>query len=275
MVINKNINNLDKKPFFIAEIGINHGGSLKKAKLLIDDAVEAGADAVKFQTYISELRAPKNNKNIFDILKTCELNYEDFKVLKDYSEYKGIIFFSTPFDIESVDFLSSIGVSIGKIASFDTTNTDLISHAASKFNSLIFSTGMTSLLQINECLKLIVKNKCEPIILHCISSYPLDAKDARLSNINYLKENYGEYKIGYSDHSNGIKIPLYAISLGANIIEKHFMLENDDCIDRPVSISKIKFKEMVTEANLLIEIMGNQEFGVRDAERSALTFRRY
>ena len=266
--------NSNKKNFFIAEIGINHGGSLKKAIELIDEAVDAKADAVKFQTYISHLRAPKDNDVVLDILKKCELKFSDFKTLKEYSDSKGIQFFSTPFDIESAEYLGEIGIKLAKIASFDTTNINLLKKASSIFDTLIVSTGMTSIKQIDNFIDILKTNNCKPIILHCISSYPMEVSEARLSNIPYLLSKY-PHLVGYSDHSPGIKIPLVAIALGAKVIEKHFMLENDDCIDKPVSITKKMFKNMVEQSSDIHKMIGDSMFGVRDVEKEALTFRRY
>lgn len=260
--------------YFIAEAGINHSGSLKKAIKLIDDACEANADAIKFQTYITKLRAPKNNMEVFDILKKCELKRDDFKILKDYADDKGIQFFSTPFDIESAIYLKSINVDVAKIASFDTTNIELIEKSIDLFQDLIISTGMTSIEQINNIVDRI-KEETNLIILHCISSYPMAPHEARLTNINTLKSLYDKHTIGYSDHSSAIEVPLYAIAGGAQVIEKHFMLENDKCVDEPVSITKNIFKNMVTEGNKICSIMGEKEFGVRDVEKNSLVFRRY
>lgn len=260
--------------YFIAEAGINHSGSLKKAIKLIDDAFEAKADAIKFQTYITKLRAPKNNMEVFDILKKCELKQDDFKILKDYADDKGIQFFSTPFDIESAFYLNSINVDIAKIASFDATNIDLIEKCIDLFEDLIISTGMTSVEQINNIVSR-VKEKTNLVILHCISSYPMAPNEARLTNINTLKNLYKKYTVGYSDHSSSIEIPLYAIAAGAQVIEKHFMLENDSCVDKPVSVSKEDFKKLVNKGNNISNIVGKEEFGVRDVEKSLLAFRRH
>jgi len=267
MLVGKN------KIYFIAEAGINHSGSLKKAIKLIDDACHANADAIKFQTYKTELRAPKNNQEIFDILKMCELKFEDFKTLKDYADEKNIQFFSTPFDIESAEFLSELNIDTAKIASFDSTNIALIEKCVDLFENLIISTGMTSIQQIDEIIKKI-KLETNLIILHCISSYPMDPSEARLANIEKLKSLY-KYLIGYSDHSSSIEVPLYAIAAGAKVIEKHFMLENDKCVDAPVSVSKNDFKIMVGKGNEINSIIGLPEFGVRDIEKELLAFRRY
>ena len=135
------------KVFTIAEIGINHGGDINIAKQLINSAVKAGADAVKFQTYITEKRVPSDSP-IFTILKNCELPFEAFKELKEYSDAKGVIFFSTPFDEESVDYLESIKVELYKIASFDIGNMDLLEKVAKTNKPIIMSVGMSNIDEI-------------------------------------------------------------------------------------------------------------------------------
>ena len=259
--------------FFIAEAGINHGGSLKKAIKLIDKASEAGADAVKFQTYISELRAPKGNSEILEILKKCELPFEDFSTLKSYADSKNIQFFSTPFDNESASFLSKLDCNIAKIASFDSSNNILLNHSSKLFKTLILSVGMTTIEEIDNFVEVLKSNNCNPVILHCVSSYPMNYSDARLVNINYLSSKY-PFLIGYSDHSTGIQVPLYAIAAGAKVIEKHFMLEDDDCIDKPVSIDVNLFKKLIEESKILNSILGELSFGIRESEQQTKIFKR-
>ena len=138
------------KKFLIAEAGINHNGNLKTALKLVDAAKKSGADAIKFQTYVTEKRISKKYKKIFQILKNCELKFSEFKIIKDYCDKKKIEFFATPFDIESVDFLSSIKVKYFKIASFDISNNELIDKIISKKKITIISTGMASLNEIKK-----------------------------------------------------------------------------------------------------------------------------
>ena len=142
------------KVFTIAEIGINHGGDINIAKQLIDSAVKAGADAVKFQTYLTEKRVPKDSP-IFTILKNCELPFEAFKELKEYSDKKGIIFFSTPFDEESVDYLESINIKLYKIASFDVVNNVLLKKIAATGKPVILSVGMSNIDEIKNAVKIL------------------------------------------------------------------------------------------------------------------------
>ena len=227
---------LKKKVFLIAEIGINHNGSLKKAIKLIDAAIKSGVSAVKFQTYKTELRVKKESP-IFSILKKCELSYEDFFKIKRYCDKKKIIFFSTPFDIKSIDFLEKIKVKLYKVSSFDISNFQLIDRVLLTKKPIIFSTGMASLKEIKKIHKICKIKRNNHALLHCISSYPTNEKDSLLGNVKFLKDNFN-CTIGLSDHTNDIQTSVYSAILGAKVIEKHFKLSSDDnCVDSPVSIT--------------------------------------
>lgn len=263
----------DNKVYVIAEIGLNHGGDINTAKRLIDSASRTGVDAVKFQTYLTEKRVAKNSP-IFDVLKKCELPFEAFKELKDYTETYNIEFFSTPFDEESVDFLESINCALYKVASFDVVNYKLLSKIADTKKTIIMSVGMANLSEIEEAFK-ILNNKTKNLaILHCISAYPTKEEDANLSAVYTLKEKF-DCVIGQSDHTNGIVVPLYAVATGAQIIEKHYKIdENMNCVDAPVSISEEQMRNLIKEIRRLESILGNGEFGVRVAEAGCKIFRR-
>ena len=263
----------DNKVYVIAEIGLNHGGDINTSKRLIDSASRTGVDAVKFQTYLTEKRVAKNSP-IFDVLKKCELPFEAFKELKDYTETYNIEFFSTPFDEESVDFLESINCALYKVASFDVVNYKLLSKIADTKKTIIMSVGMANLSEIEEAFK-ILNNKTKNLaILHCISAYPTKEEDANLSAVYTLKEKF-DCVIGQSDHTNGIVVPLYAVATGAQIIEKHYKIdENMNCVDAPVSISEGKMKELVLKIRKLEKILGDGELGIRKAEVECKIFRR-
>lgn len=138
----------DNQTYVIAEIGINHGGDLGMAKRLIDSAAQTGCDAVKFQTYITEQRAPKGNQEIYDILKKCELSFTDFDKLMDHSKGYGLEFFSTPFDKESVDYLESINIGLFKVASFDVVNKELLRRLSATGKPIVMSVGMANIKEI-------------------------------------------------------------------------------------------------------------------------------
>jgi len=264
-----------KKSFVIAEIGINHGGNLKTAKRLIDSAVRAGVDAVKFQTYITEKRVKKNSP-IFDILKKCELSFKDFEILNNYSKKKNIEFISTPFDFESFQFLHESKVSKIKIASFDTVNLSFLKKISNFNKEFIMSVGMSKLNEIRKAYNILKKNKKNKIsLLHCISSYPTPEKDANLNCIKKLQENF-ECTIGQSDHTNDIFVPFCAVVMGAEIIEKHFMIDKSmKCVDRPVSITEIQMKNLIKNIRRYETSLGNDFFGVRRSERVLTAYRRF
>ena len=264
----------NNKVYVVAEAGINHGGNLKIAEKLIESVSKSGADAVKFQTYITEKRAPKDSP-IFGILKKCELPFKAFSRLKSFAEEYGLDFFSTPFDEESVDALESINCSIYKIASFGVVNLKLLKKIADTRKTIIMSVGMSNLTEIEEAYK-ILKNKTDKIaILHCISAYPTQEKDADLSAIYTLKERF-DCVIGQSDHTNDIIVPLYAVAAGAQIIEKHYKIDKDmSCVDAAVSITEEQMKDLIKEIRRLEEILGNGEIGIREAEKPCVIFRRF
>ena len=266
--------NTENRTYVIAEIGINHRGSVEVAKELIDSAVKAGVDAVKFQTYLTEQRIPKQNNELFKILKDLELPFEAFKELKEYANQYNVDFFSTPFDTESVEYLESIGTDLYKIASFDVVNHKLLKDVAKTGKPVILSVGMSNLHEIKEAYKILSTGTKNLAILHCISSYPTDEKDARLSNIYSLQKEF-DCLIGQSDHTNEIFVPLCAVAAGAQIIEKHYKVDDDfDCIDAPVSITENQMKKLVEETRRIEKIFGDEEFGVRKVEEGTQIFRR-
>tara|TARA_B100001971_G_C18207416_1_gene548495 strand:- start:39 stop:881 length:843 start_codon:yes stop_codon:yes gene_type:complete len=265
--------NTSKLFYTVAEIGINHGGDEDLAKKLIDSAARAGADSVKFQTYLTEKRVAGDSP-IFDILKSCELPFEVFEELKKHAEEQGVEFFSTPFDNESVQCLEDIGVNLYKVASFDVVNHKLLARIAETGKTVIMSVGMANLPEIQDAYK-ILKEKTERIaILHCVSAYPTDEKDANLSMINTLKNEF-DCVIGQSDHTNDIQIPLYAATMGAQILEKHYKINDEmDCIDAPVSITEKQMLQFTEELNKLEKILGKPDIGLLDAEEGSKQFRR-
>lgn len=245
--------------FIIAEAGVNHNGDIKRAKKLVDMALYAGADAVKFQTFKSEKlvtgyakMAKYQKDNIgaedsqFNMLKKLELSYNQFEELKKYCENKGIIFMSTPFDIESADFLNSIGLEAFKISSGDLTNIPLLEHIAGFNKPIILSSGMAVLGEIEEAV-MSLKNKgmSDIAVLHCTSNYPAALETVNLRAMNTIKDSFNVIG-GYSDHTEGITIPIAAAALGANIIEKHFTLDkNMEGPDHKASLEPEELKNMI------------------------------
>lgn len=259
--------------YTIAEIGINHGGSLDKALKLIDSAAKTGVNSVKFQTYITEKRVSKDS-SIFDILKSCELKMSDFELLKKHSNSCGLDFFSTPFDDESVDCLLALDIPFFKVASFDTVNHSLLKKLSEQKTPVIMSTGMSNLDEVKKALD-ILGNDIMVTLLHCVSSYPTLEVDANLSVIDFLKENF-ECVVGQSDHTPDIKTSLYAFLRGAQVLEKHFKIDdNFECIDGSVSITETQMKRLVENLYEADRILGDNSFCATDAEKETLKYRRF
>lgn len=265
--------NTDNGTYIIAEIGINHGGDINIAKELIKSAANTGCDAVKFQTYITEKRTPKDSP-IFDILKKCELPFEAFRELKDYASEFKMDFFSTPFDEESVDYLESINCDLYKIASFDVVNEKLLTKVAATGKPVILSVGMSNLEEINKAYKILSSKTQNIAILHCISAYPTDEKDANLEAISNLKANF-DCIIGQSDHTNDIDVPVFAAAAGAQVLEKHYKISaNMECIDSPVSITEEQMSTLVKQVRRVETIFGHGEVRSTEAQKGIEQFRR-
>lgn len=224
--------------FIIAEAGVNHNGDLSIAKRLIDVAVDAGADAVKFQTFKAESlvtpEAPKAEyqtrttsvaESQLEMLRKLELSAPDHRELASYCRERGILFLSTPFDEESADFLDTLPVPAFKISSGDLTNTPLLEHVARKNKPLILSTGMANLSEVRDAVKTVKEAGCDGIVLlHCVTDYPADPADVNLRAMQMLRDTFG-VPAGFSDHTEGIEVALAATALGAAVIEKHFTLD--------------------------------------------------
>jgi N-acetylneuraminate synthase/N,N'-diacetyllegionaminate synthase len=259
---NRNIGN-NQLIFIIAEAGVNHNGSVELAKELINCALDAGADAVKFQTYNVDKLVVKgisdNAESQYDMLKRLELKKDDFRVLSKYSNEKGIIFLSTPFDEESVDFLAELGVPAYKIGSGDITNLQLLEYIANKGRPMIISTGMSTLNEIQEAVDVVQNsgNK-EIILLHCVSNYPVEIQNCNLNAIKTLKENFN-LPVGYSDHSEGITASILAVGLGACVIEKHFTTDKNLAgPDHKASLNPRELKDMVAQIRIAEKMLGTK-----------------
>jgi len=257
--------------FIIAEAGVNHNGSLEMAKRLVDAAVKAGADAVKFQTFKAEKvvssHAPKAayQKNTTDpaesqleMIRRLELPYEAFRELKVYCDQRGILFMSTPFDEDSADFLDSLDVPVFKVPSGEVTNHPFLKHVAQKGKPLIMSTGMSYLSEVDEAFRVVWDAGNEQLVLlHCVSNYPADPADVNLRAIQTMSAAF-QVPVGYSDHTLGIEIPLAAVALGACVIEKHFTLDRDlSGPDHRASLEPAELKAMVDGIRSIEQALGN------------------
>ena len=243
--------------YFIAEAGLNHNGQIDIAKKMIDSAYNAGADAIKFQTYKSENFLSESSE-YFDFFKNVELSYDDFNILKNYSDDCGITFLSTPFDFQSADFLEKIGVSAFKIASSDLTNTPLIEHIAKMNLPMIISTGLGTFNERDESIKICSSVGNEKIaILHCVADYPANPEETNLDAVISMKNKY-QFPIGYSDNGESEIVDEVAVSLGADIIEKHFTLDKKmSGPDHSFSILPSDMKQLIEKFRLIKKIKGN------------------
>lgn len=246
------------KTFIIAEAGVNHNGSLKLARELIDKAVEAGCDAVKFQSFRAEnlvtLSAPQadyQQRNIgkqeaqYEMLKRLELDQAAQSELMEYCRGR-IVFLSSPFDEQAVDELDRLGIEQFKIPSGELTNKPFLEHVAAKGKPLILSTGMATLGEIEEALKWVYgQGNIKVTLLHCTSDYPALFSEVNLRAMQTLAAAF-QLPVGYSDHTEGIEIPLAAVALGAVVIEKHFTLDRKmEGPDHRASLSPTELAAMV------------------------------
>lgn len=283
------------KIFIIAEAGVNHNGSLKLAKKLVDLACAAGADAVKFQTFKTEelvtLSAPKAEyqkrtvpgKSQYEMLKKLELSQKDFVELFKYCKKKGIMFLSTPFDAQSASFLHKLGMKIFKISSGELTNHPLIRQIATYGKPIILSTGMATLKEVGKAVKEAHKVANRRItLLHCTSNYPARPEDVNLRAMQTLGRTF-KVPAGYSDHTEGLIIPIAAAALGAAVIEKHFTLDKSlPGPDHQVSLSPAELKEMICSIRTVELAQGDgvkkptkEEASTRKLARKSIVARAY
>jgi len=267
--------------FIIAEVGVNHNGSIELAKKLIDIAVQAKVDAVKFQTFISSKVISENAKkaryqmeltdseeNQLDMIKKLELSFEEFCELKKYCDSKSIMFLSTPFDLESIGFLEKLDMKIFKIPSGEITNYPYLKKIGNLKKKVILSTGMSYLEEIEEAITILKENGTNDItVLHCNTEYPTPIEDVNLNAMNTIKEKLN-VEIGYSDHTTGIEVPIAAVAMGAKVIEKHFTLDkNMEGPDHKASLEPSELKEMVQAIRNIEKAMGD---GIKSPSKSEI-----
>lgn len=218
-------------PQIIVEIGINHNGNLKTALKMVDSAFNAGAKIIKHQTHIidseysnhaKKISPGNSNKSIYEIMSKCSLNEKDEKILKEYVEYKKMIFISSAFSFAAIERLEKFNVVAYKIGSGEMNNLPLIEEVAKLKKPMIISTGMNNIKSIKETMKIIKKYKNKVALLHCTNVYPTPFNIVRLNSITEMKKKFKNIPIGYSDHTINNDCCIAAIGLGANLIEKHF-----------------------------------------------------
>ena len=266
-----------KKIFIVAEAGNNHEGDIKVAKKLIDKAVFAGADAIKFQTFKPENFINNKEKKRLKQLQKFSLDIKDFKELSNYAKKKKIIFFSTPLDLNSAKELNKFQ-KFFKISSGDNNYFDLIKVISDFKKPMIISTGLADMRLIKKIYVFLKKNKKFKIskknfaFLHCVSSYPVPIEQANLLSIKYLMKKFKNISIGYSDHTVGMHACLVAASLGVQIIEKHFTIDNNfsKFRDHRLSLNPINFKKMVEIIREIELLLGKEKKIIQKCEKEGL-----
>lgn len=275
----------------IAEAGVNHNGDFQLAKKLVDVAVDAGVDIIKFQTFNSSKLVTKSaqqadyqKKNIgtdentqLNMLQKLELSQEQHIELIEYCKEKHIQFFSTAFDLESIELLHELGLPLWKIPSGEITNYPYLKKIASYHQPVILSTGMCTVEDIAACMKVLTDNgltKDQITILHCNTEYPTPFEDVNLRAMQTIADTFG-VKVGYSDHTRGIEVPIAAVALGATVIEKHFTLDRTlPGPDHIASLEPDELKAMVSSIHNIEKALGSAEKKVSDSERKNIAIAR-
>lgn len=267
--------------FIIAEAGVNHNGDIELAKQLIDVAVASGADAVKFQSFITEelildnvekatyqKETTEKSESQFSMLKKLEFAVSKMKTLKDICEEKGILFLTTPFDEKSLELLDELELEAYKISSTDTTNIGFIRKVAAKGKPIIISTGMCYMQEVELALKAASEINKDTIILQCTSNYPVKPKEVHLNVINTFKEKF-EMIVGFSDHTPSIGASPYAVAMGAKVVEKHFTLDKDmEGPDHRASLDPEELKAYVDEIRTVENYLGLSEKVPTESEKN-------
>lgn len=267
--------------YIIAEAGVNHNGSVETAKKLCLAAKEAGADAVKFQTWVTEKIITKtvrqaeyqsqntgSEKSQFDMLKELELSYDNFREIKSYCDEIGICFASTADEPDSLDFLVELGIPFIKIGSGDIGNLPFLRYIGSKKMPVILSTGMSTLADVDASINALRQGGAVDIsLLHCTTSYPCPYDMVNLNAMDTLRKAFG-VEVGYSDHTMGIEVPIAAAARNATIIEKHFTLDrNMEGPDHPASTEPEDFKRMVDSIRNIEKALGSGNKQPTEEER--------
>ena len=275
-------------PFIVAEISANHGGDIAKAKELIEQACECGADAVKLQTYTADTmtlncdredfvvkEGPWAGRTLYDLYQEAQTPFEWQRELIEFARSLGTIVISTPFDESATDLLDDLKIDAIKIASFEITDLPLIRHIAKKGRPIILSTGLSSLLEIEEATQVIREfGNQELVLLHCISEYPSTPENQRLNNILELNKKFG-LPVGLSDHTISPTASIVATALGAVLIEKHFISDRaDGGVDAAFSINPQELRDLVKYCSEASGSLAQTGFTRPDGEEKNLIFRR-
>lgn len=272
---------MSKHAYIIAEAGVNHNGRLDIALKLCDAAKYAGVDAIKFQTWKTELIVSRNtemadyqkinmgnNDSQYDMLKKLELSYDNFRLLKEYCDKIGIQFLSTADEAESLEFLCELGMPFIKLGSGEITNIPYLRYCAKKNMPIIISTGMCNLSDVAVAYDILAEAGATDItVLHCTTNYPCPVDEVNLRAMLTLKDSF-KCKVGYSDHTMGIEVPIAAVAMGAEIIEKHFTLDrNMDGPDHKASLEPNELRKMVESIRNIEMALGD---GIKRPNKSEI-----
>lgn len=275
------------KPFIIAEMSGNHNQSLDRAIAIVDAAADAGADAIKLQTYTADTMTLKGaytiedegslwkGKELYELYQQAYTPWEWHAPIFEHARNRGLIPFSSPFDASAVDFLEDLGVGVYKVASFENTDHPLLRKIASTGKPVIMSTGVTHISDIDEGVRLLREAGCEDLVLlKCTSTYPATPETSHIRTIPHMRELFG-CQVGLSDHTMGIGVPLAAIALGATVIEKHFTLRRaDGGVDSAFSLEPEELASLVVESERAHQALGHVQYGIQQAEAKSKTFKR-
>ena len=279
------------EPFFIAEAGVNHLGSLELGKRLIMEAAKAGAHAIKFQSYKAKNLCTKNAPRFWDWEGEIEKDGSQFDSyshldsfgesehaeLKRMCDYYDIEFMSTPFDDEATDYLDRVGICAYKIASCDLTNHPLLRNVASKGKIVMLSTGAGSISEIRDAVKILKTGTDKIVVMHCNLKYPTDDSEINLRMIDHLKEEFPDCVIGLSDHTMNLWTPAFAYALGATVFEKHYTVDKtlEKSADHWLSVDPHEVTQIIENINLAVTLLGSREKKcTRSEERARLYARR-
>lgn len=270
--------------FVIAEAGVNHNGDMRTAKRLIDAASEAGADAVKFQTFKADklvcrtakkadyqLETTNRSETQYEMLKKLELTEQMHRELIEYCDKRKIMFLSTPFDLESIKLLSELGIQIFKVPSGEITNLPYLQRIAEQQKRIILSTGMSNMEEVKASVNVLRNHGAKDItLLHCNTQYPTPMQDVNLMAMVKMNEELG-LPVGYSDHTQGIEVPIAAVAMGARVIEKHFTLnKNMEGPDHRASLNPIELKAMISAIRNIELAVGT---GIKEPTESEISNR--
>ncbi len=275
------------KPFIIAEMSGNHNQSLERALAIVDAAAEAGAHAIKLQTYTADTMTIEGaytitddsslwkGRELYELYKEAYTPWEWHEPLFDRAKEKGLIAFSSPFDESAVDFLESLNVPLYKIASFENTDWPLLKKVAATGKPVIMSTGVATIADIDEAVRVLRENGCkELILLKCTSTYPASPENTNITTIPHMAQLFNCH-VGLSDHTMGIGASVAAVALGARVIEKHFTLRRSDGgVDSAFSLEPEELKLLSIESERAFLALGNIQYGIQKEEQKSMFFKR-